>query len=229
MSGTLGWHVGKTYQAALEQVHLYHGALLEAIGRLSLEDCALMTQEILAVHARQARLFIFGNGGSAATASHMACDLGKNTAVANIHRLNVHSLTDNAPLITALANDLGYDVIFSEQLVQAAIGRNDVVVAISGSGNSQNVLAGVATARAAGARAIALTGGAGGHLATIADIVLTAHSTSMEIIEDVHLAINHIVTTAVHEALVGLATQERHDEFALDDGLALYPLPAHGH
>ena len=184
-----------------EEVRTYHAALQQALAQLPVETVQWITQEIIMTHERGGQIFVFGNGGSAATASHMACDLGKNTATYGLPRLRIQSLTDNTPLIMALANDLGYEAIFAEQLAQAAVGPADLAIAISGSGNSPNVLNGVALARAAGARTIALTGFSGGRLAQIADISLIVASECMEIIEDIHLMINHAVATAVRAAL----------------------------
>src|SRR5437763_11011333 len=95
--------------AMLDDVRNYHTALRQALDLLSLETVQRIAQEILATYDQQGRVFVFGNGGSAATASHMACDVGKNTAIDGLPRLSICSLTDNTALITALANDLGYD------------------------------------------------------------------------------------------------------------------------
>jgi D-sedoheptulose 7-phosphate isomerase len=182
-------------------VESYCLELHQVLDRLSTATVQRIAQEILAAYVRSGQIFVFGNGGSAATASHMACDLGKNTAVHGAPRLCVHSLVDNTALITALANDLGYEAIFSEQLLQAPLQATDLVIAISGSGNSPNVLAGVATARAAGARTVGITGFDGGRLAPAVDVALVVASKCMEIIEDVHLVINHAITTAVRATL----------------------------
>ncbi len=187
--------------ALREEIRAYHVALRRALDRLPLDTVQRITQDILDTYDRGGAVYVFGNGGSAATASHMACDLAKNTAVDGLPRLRIQSLTDNTPLLTALANDIGYEAIFSEQLAQAPIGPHDLAIAISGSGNSPNVLAGVATATAAGARAIGVTGFAGGRLAGSVALVLIVDSACMEIIEDVHLVVNHTITTAVRAAL----------------------------
>lgn len=184
-----------------EVVENYHTALLQTLAWLALDTVQRIAQEILAVYDRGGRTFVFGNGGSAATASHMACDLSKNTATDGVPHLRCFSLTDNTPLITALANDLGYDKIFAQQLQQAHVQAQELIVAISGSGNSPNVLAGISTAKAAGARTVGITGFDGGQLAPAVDVALVVPSDCMEIIEDVHLMISHAITTTVRMAL----------------------------
>jgi len=184
-----------------DAVSQYRTALQQALDLLSLDMVQAVAREILAAYDRGGRVYIFGNGGSASTASHMACDLAKNTAVAGLPRLRTQALTDNMALFSALANDDGYEAVFAEQLLLAPIARDDLAIAISGSGNSPNVLAGIAAAVGAGARTAALTGMGGGRLAPLVDVALVAPSDAMEIIEDVHLMVNHAVTSAVRTVL----------------------------
>ncbi len=184
-----------------DAIHDYHAALQGALDRTPLGQVEGIAREVLAAYDRGGRILTCGNGGSAATATHMACDLAKNTAVEGAPRLRALALTDNAALIMALANDLGYDAIFAEQLRGLPVGREDLVVAISGSGNSPNVLAAVRVARDAGARTAGLTGMGGGQLAGLVDAALVAPSNEMEIVEDVHLAVNHMLTRALRLTL----------------------------
>jgi D-sedoheptulose 7-phosphate isomerase len=139
------------------------------------------------------RVFVFGNGGSAATASHMACDLGKNTRIPGRPRLRIICLNEGIPTMTAYANDEGYENVFSEPLLSLAEG-GDVAIAISGSGNSPNVLRAVQIAKELELKTIGLTGFEGGKLKDMVDICLVVPSDSMEQIEDVHLIVNHILT-----------------------------------
>lgn len=139
------------------------------------------------------RVFVFGNGGSAATASHMACDLGKNTRVPGRSRLRIICLNEGIPTITAYANDEGYENVFSEPLLSLAE-SGDVAIAISGSGNSPNVLKGVQIAKELELKTVGLTGFEGGKLKDMVDTCLVVPSDSMEQIEDVHLIVNHILT-----------------------------------
>ena len=145
-------------------------------------------------------LFLFGNGGSAALASHFACDIGKGTIAKQRKRLKTIALTDNVALITAWANDKAYEEIFSEQL-QSLAEKDDVVLAISGSGNSPNVIRGLEAARRLGAQTLVLTGFAGGRAAALADLCLIVPSESMQHIEDAHLCATHAIFLAIRERM----------------------------
>lgn len=146
-------------------------------------------------------LFVFGNGGSAALASHSACDFGKGTVVNGNRRFRVMSLTDNIPLITAWANDQHYADVFAEQL-RPLVRRNDCVLAISGSGNSENVLRGLEVAREAGARTVGLTGFEGGKMKFMCDFCVVVPSDSMQLIEDYHVAITHAVFITLRHRII---------------------------
>ena len=138
-------------------------------------------------------VFICGNGGSWATASHMVCDFGKNTRFPGQKRMRVLGLGDNIPSVTAYANDEGYDKIFAEPAI-SLMKNNDLLIAISGSGNSLNVLRAVEVANNIGATTLGLTGFQGGKLINLVDHCLTVPSTSMEMIEDFHMIVDHILT-----------------------------------
>src|SRR5690349_20121864 len=127
----------------------YFASLQDVFGHLDFSVIDRMTEAIWENYEQNRALYIFGNGGSAALASHFACDIGKGTVAAGRKRLRTVALTDNVPLITALANDLAYQDIFSEQLAGLAA-KDDVVFAISGSGNSPNVVRGLEEARKLG-------------------------------------------------------------------------------
>jgi D-sedoheptulose 7-phosphate isomerase len=131
-----------------------------------------------------------GNGGSAATASHFACDLAKGTQAVGLPAFRVVSLSDNVPLMTAWANDANYDHIFAEQLA-TLIRPAHIVIAISASGNSPNVLAAARVARQSGALTIALTGQDGGKLSRLVDLTIYVPAQSIEQVEDAHLVIAH--------------------------------------
>jgi D-sedoheptulose 7-phosphate isomerase len=145
-------------------------------------------------------VYIMGNGGSAATATHLACDLSKNTAQAGLPRLRAVSLNDNVAIISALANDVGYEHIFAEQ-VRTLVEPHDLVVAISTSGNSPNVLYGVEEAVQRQARTIALCGYAGGQLSSMVDLAVVAPNQSVEQIEDIHMMLAHMITVAVRREM----------------------------
>lgn len=149
----------------------------------------------------QARtVYLFGNGACAALASHFACDLAKGTIVGDHRRLRAVALTDNGPLLTAWANDSHYDDIFAEQL-RNLVEVGDLVLAISASGNSRNVLRGVEVARAAGATIIGLTGYEGGLLRDRCDLCLVVPSDNMQHVEDVHLSAAHAIYTALRHRM----------------------------
>jgi len=158
--------------------------------------------EAILLHAREEgrNVFIIGNGGSAATASHMANDLNKGAAVAGQRRFRALALTDNVPLITAWANDTRYEQIFVEQMANF-IRPGDVLIAISGSGNSPNIIAALEWARGEGAVTIGLTGGSGGRLLGLVDCCLLVPSNRMEQIEDMHLVLAHAICVSVRNRI----------------------------
>lgn len=146
-------------------------------------------------HARdnQSSIFICGNGGSWATAAHMVCDFGKNTRTGKSKRLKVIGLGDNIPSLTAYANDEGYERVFAEQLI-SLMKPADVLIAISGSGNSPNILRAIETAEQLQGVTIGLTGFQGGQLKNLVDHCLVVPSDSIEIVEDCHMIIDHLLT-----------------------------------
>lgn len=144
-------------------------------------------------------IYVVGNGGSAATASHLACDLGKGTRSPLKPRCRVVALTDNVPLITAWGNDVAYEDIFAEQL-RNLCGPRDILIAISASGRSANILRSAAVAREAGATVVAMTGG-GGLLGLGADIWIETPASCIEQVEDLHLIVQHLVCCQVRERL----------------------------
>lgn len=146
--------------------------------------------------AEKRKIFIFGNGGSAATASHMVCDLIKNARRPDRERMKVIGLVDNMATFSAYANDEGYENVFAEPL-EALGEEGDVAIAISGSGNSPNVLRAVEVARRKGLKTVGLTGFSGGRLKDLVDFCLIVPSDRMEQIEDVHLIIDHLLTVTL--------------------------------
>jgi len=177
----------------------YIQLLIKELNSISTERITEIGTALRNAQQNKKRVFVFGNGGSAATASHMACDLGKNTRQPEQPRLKVISLVDNLVRLTAYANDEGYENVFSEPLLSQAE-AGDIAIAISGSGNSPNVLKGIQTARQIGLKTIGLTGFEGGKLKEMVDICLVVASDSMERIEDMHLIINHILTGLLRNA-----------------------------
>lgn len=168
---------------------------------------AALVELLLDCRRRGSTVFIVGNGGSAATASHFACDLAKGTRTAGLAAFRVVPLTDNVPLLTAWANDTSYEQVFAEQL-EALVAPGDMIVAISTSGSSPNVVAAAEVARRAGATTVALTGRSGGRLGRRADLTIRVPAGSIEQVEDAHLAIAHSLCVALRQALRAEATDQ---------------------
>jgi D-sedoheptulose 7-phosphate isomerase len=182
-------------------VKMYTGRLTEVLNALPEDKFLEITAVLQEARETGKQVFVVGNGGSAAAASHMVCDFGKNTREAGKNRMRAICLNDNIPSVMAYANDEGYEVIFAEQLL--ALGNpGDVLIAISGSGNSANILKVLETARQMQIKVIGLTGFQGGKMKALTDICLVVPSDSMEMIEDVHLIINHILAGLLRGAVM---------------------------
>jgi D-sedoheptulose 7-phosphate isomerase len=142
------------------------------------------------VYRRDGTIFVCGNGGSAATASHFACDLAKWTIRPPARRVRALALTDNIPIMTAWSNDQSYASVFAEQLI-SHYRPGDLIIAISGSGNSPNVLEAVSWANQVGAVTVGITGFDGGQLCRIAQVPLRVENYCMPQVEDAHSMICH--------------------------------------
>ncbi len=177
----------------MQHIEQYLADLKATLDALDPAQIKAARDMVAAVRERGGQLILCGNGGSAATASHLANDLGKGASYGRQGpRFRVLALTDNVPWITALANDVSYDVIFSEQLRN--IGQaGDVLLAISGSGNSRNILEAVRVAKEIGMEVIGWTGFGGGQLAGAADLAIIADSHHMGRVEDVHTILMHLI------------------------------------
>ncbi len=179
--------------SAAELATTYIDELTAALRSIAPETIAHIAGILDRARQEGRKIFVFGNGGSAATASHVALDLNKTTVRSGAPRLRAIALTDSAPLITAWANDTDYRNVFVEQL-RNFVEAGDVVIAISGSGRSPNVLEATRAAGEAGAVTIGLTGFEGGDLHQLVDVGLVVRSNVMGQVEDAHLAIGHILT-----------------------------------
>lgn len=156
---------------------------------------------LIEAYGNASTIYLFGNGGSASLASHLACDLGKGTAYCNGgKRFRVLALTDNLPTLTAWANDSSYEDIFSEQL-RNFVQPRDVAFGISGSGNSKNVLNALMVAREAGATTVGICGFQGGAMKALCDLCVIVPSNNMQIIEDLHLAMAHSIFRIVYSQI----------------------------
>jgi D-sedoheptulose 7-phosphate isomerase len=176
----------------LDTIAEYYRAVSEALFKLPQEAVNQVIMTLTQARAAQRRIFMFGNGGSAANASHFVVDVIKSTVRPDRPRFKIICLNDNMPTVTAYSNDVSYDVIFSEPLAALAE-PGDVAIAISGSGNSPNVLRAMDTAKDMGLTRIGLTGYAGGKLKDKSDLCVIVPSDSMQVIEDAHLVILHSI------------------------------------
>lgn len=166
------------------------------LSELCVRDIELVVDVLQEARLEKRRIFIFGNGGSAATASHFACDLNKGAIRPGHPRFRAIALTDCFPLVSAWANDTSYENIFAQQL-ENHVEPGDVVIGITGSGNSLNVVNALRLANLKGATTIAFTGFDGGKVKDIARFCIIVPNYSMEQIEDIHLLLEHALTTCL--------------------------------
>jgi D-sedoheptulose 7-phosphate isomerase len=178
----------------------YFEGVLQTIIKMPIATVDEIATALVEAYDRGRAVYLFGNGGSAALASHFACDLGKGATDGSAKRFRALAFTDNVPLMTAWANDASYEDVFAEQLANF-VRPDDVAFAISGSGNSPNVLKALTVARREGALTIGLTGFQGGYMKDLCDVCLVIPSDNMQIIEDLHLSVTHAIFTAVRARL----------------------------
>ena len=182
----------------MDNIQRYVTELKETLDHLPWEAIQAVVSTLRQARLSDRQVFILGNGGSAATASHFACDLGKVTILPDRPRFRVIALTDNMPLFSAYANDYGYEHVFAEQLA-GLLRSGDVVIAISGSGNSANVLQAIKLARSAQAVTIGFAGFDGGQLKDLVDICIHVPINCMEQVEDIHLMLEHLICTSLRQ------------------------------
>ena len=168
------------------------------------------------------QIIVFGNGGSASTASHFVCDLAKGIFTGGGPRIKALSLNDCIPLMTAWANDEGYDRVFVEPLANY-LEEGDLVIGISASGNSPNVLRAIEYANSRGAVTVGLGGKGGGKLAELAQLSIVVKSDSYEEVEDIHMIIAHMVKVALISLSEDIQVQRFRDGVA--DAPGLHGLP----
>lgn len=179
----------------------YLTELKHCLNKLDMKTIKMMVTLLMRTYHAHKQVFIIGNGGSAATASHMACDLSKGTLKAvydeQEQRLRVISLTDNVATLTAFGNDLSYDDIFVQQL-RNLVQQGDIVIALSASGSSPNIIKAVQYAKKCRATTIGIVGfKTGGRLAAILDYALIVDSNQYGIHEDISLIVNHLITVSI--------------------------------
>lgn len=179
----------------------YTEQVIETMRKLELGKVGELADMLRDARSRDSAVYIFGNGGSGAAASHFAEDVGKMTIPDYERpegRFRIMSLTDNTPYILCLGNDLGYEQIFSQQLMN--VGREgDVAIGISGSGNSMNVVLALEAAKVMGMKTAALVGYDGGRIKKMVDLAVHVPSMDMQVCEDLHMHIIHHVVKALCE------------------------------
>lgn len=175
----------------------YANDLATALFSIDWQQLKFAIAEIESLRMRRARLWVAGNGGSAAIADHLLCDWVKGTFDSSQPRIHVHSLVSDTALLTACANDFGYDASFSRQIeMQAQPG--DVLICISASGNSANILAALRRASSMGLRTVALTGFNGGEAVRLADISLHIAAHNYGVVEDCHQILMHNIAQYIY-------------------------------
>lgn len=170
----------------------YKSELQRTIDLIEMERVEQAIQWFNDARAAGRRIFVCGNGGSASTASHFACDIVKGASYQREQRFKIMALTDSLPTLTAYSNDVGYDCVFVEQLKNFAE-PGDVVMCISGSGNSPNVVRAMEYANSIGCKTIALTGRDGGKLRPQAQLSIHVPAPHMGRIEDAHMIVCHMI------------------------------------
>jgi len=175
-----------------EAISNYVRSVQTILESLDLAEIDAVARILKKAYEEERTIFVMGNGGSGSTASHMACDLNKGACLHAKKKFRVMALTDNLPTIMAIANDIDYESIFVEQL-KNFVRPGDVVMGISGSGNSPNVLRAIEYARAAHCTTIGVCGYQGGKLKPMVDCCFHVKINDMQVVEDVHLMLGHIL------------------------------------
>lgn len=192
-----GTHMTHKHSGMNVFVRDYFTGLKAVIDRVDIAQVVAFLNELEHAYNEDRQIFIVGNGGSAGTASHMACDLAKTVLGKKPdrkkRRFRVMSMTDNVPLITALGNDFGYEHVFTEQLILFAR-RGDLLVVITGSGNSPNIIKAVKMAREMGMRTAGMLGFDGGQALPLLDAPVLISDFSYGFVEDLHMVLDHLAT-----------------------------------
>jgi Phosphoheptose isomerase len=174
----------------------YIDDIKQSIDNLDKDIIEKVINKIFEAYKENKQIFIMGNGGSASTSSHFACDLGKGTIIEEKPRFRVMSLNDNMAIITAFSNDYGYDHVFAEQL-KNLVNSEDIVIAISASGNSNNIIEGIKYAKEKGAYIIGFSGFKGGKLKDISNLCLHVENSNYGQVEDIHMFLSHMISQNV--------------------------------
>lgn len=173
-------------------IKLYIKTEMQVLAALSPEDISRVMNVLEDARTSGKRIFVCGNGGSASTAAHLLCDFNNGISYRQVNKYDMECLSDNVPMMMAIANDIGYDNIFIVPL-RNKMKPGDILIGISGSGNSENVIKAMEYANDLGAETVAFTGYSGGQLKKIAKYNIHVNIDNMQIVEDVHLILNHIM------------------------------------
>lgn len=184
----------------IEHIKEYLELEISVLRKLDINNINSVINAINEAYENEQKIYIFGNGGSAATASHFANDFNKGISEYVDKKFNFVCLNDNVPTVMAIANDLGYDQIFEFQL-KGRLKENDLVIGISGSGNSLNVLKAIEYAKTQNAKTIGITGYSGGKLANIIDLHLNVPIHNMQVTEDVHMIFDHLIMSIFYKTI----------------------------
>ena len=184
----------------MERIQAYISHLQGVLERLSLADVRQSIDLVMETYQADRQIFVIGNGGSAATASHIANDLSKGTSIPGVRRFRVIGLTDNVATMTAWSNDVCYDDVFVEQL-KNLVNPGDLLIAISASGNSENIIRAIRHVKTVGCKTIGWTGFDGGKLREMADVSVVVDSNDYGPVEDVHLILNHILHSWIRKEI----------------------------
>lgn len=183
------------------QIKAYYKREIATIEAMDFEEIERAVLAIRSAYERGANIYIFGNGGSAATSSHFACDFNKGICGNLEKKFNLICLNDNIPTIMAIANDFSYDDVFSFQLINK-LKSDDLVLAISGSGNSKNIIKAVEYAKSIGCKVVGITGYSGGKLYQMADYHMHVPIEDMQITEDIHMSFDHMIYRVLTDAFI---------------------------
>lgn len=190
----------KDYRKDIASYISLETAVLQELHTDQINDVLNILEQAL---EQEQNIYIFGNGGSAATASHFQNDFNKGVSEHTGKKFRFQCLNDNVATILAIANDIGYEEIFRFQL-RGKVKKGDVVIAISGSGNSKNVLYAAEYAKENGAAVVGMTGFSGGRLKEICDYSLHVPVHSMQITEDIHMVFDHLMMSVFYKSLCGI-------------------------
>lgn len=175
-------------------------SVLQKLDVNAINDVMNLLEETL---RQEGTVYVFGNGGSAATASHYQNDFNKGISEYTEKKFRFHCLNDNVATLMAIANDIGYEEVFRFQL-RGRLRPGDICIAISGSGNSKNVVNAVEYAREQGCKVIGVTGFGGGKVRELCDLSLHVPVNSMQITEDIHMVFDHLIMSIFYKTMCGI-------------------------